>query len=92
MQQALHRLPSRFRTSPPFQGPQRAPAPRSDSVGTMELTMMNLVMRFVRDETGATAIEYGLIAAGISVSIIAVIQGIGSRLNATFTTMQNAIN
>ena len=54
--------------------------------------MMNLVMRFVRDETGATAIEYGLIAAGISVSIIAVIQGIGSRLNATFTAMQSAIN
>lgn len=54
--------------------------------------MMNLVMRFVRDETGATAIEYGLIAAGISVSIIAVIQGIGSRLTSTFTSVQTAIN
>jgi pilus assembly protein Flp/PilA len=49
---------------------------------------MNLFMRFVRDETGATAIEYGLIAAGISVSIIAVIQGIGSRLNTTFTSVE----
>ena len=65
--------------------------PRSDSVGTMELKMMNLVVRFVRDETGATAIEYGLIAAGISVSIIAVIQGIGARLNTTFTSVQSAI-
>jgi pilus assembly protein Flp/PilA len=54
----------------------------------MKLKMMNLVLRFARDETGATAIEYGLIAAGISVSIIAVIQGIGSRLNATFTGVQ----
>jgi pilus assembly protein Flp/PilA len=53
--------------------------------------MMNLVRRFVRDETAATAIEYGLIAAGISVSIIAVIQGLGSRLNTTFTSVQAAI-
>ena len=52
---------------------------------------MDLVMRFVRDETAAAAIEYGLIAAGISVSIIAVIQGLGSRLNTTFTIMQDAI-
>ena len=53
--------------------------------------MMNLVMRFVRDEAAATAIEYGLIAAGISVSIIAVIQGIGSRLNTTFTGVEAAL-
>ena len=53
--------------------------------------MINLVMRFVRDETAATAIEYGLIAAGISVSIIAVIQGIGSRLNTTFTSVEAAL-
>jgi pilus assembly protein Flp/PilA len=56
----------------------------------MELKMMNLVMRFLRDETAAAAIEYGLVAAGISVSIIAVIQGLGSRLNATFTSVQAA--
>jgi pilus assembly protein Flp/PilA len=53
--------------------------------------MMNLVMRFVWDETGATAIEYGLIVAGISVSIMAVIQGIGSRLNTTFTSVEAAL-
>jgi pilus assembly protein Flp/PilA len=57
----------------------------------MGVEMMNLVMRFVRDEAAATAIEYGLIAAGISVSIIAVIQGIGSRLNTTFTGVEAAL-
>ncbi len=48
--------------------------------------------RFVKDESGATAIEYGLIAAGISVAIIAVVQGLGSKLNTTFTSVQNALN
>jgi len=48
--------------------------------------------RFVDDTSGATAIEYGLIAAGISVAIIAVVQGLGSKLNSTFTAVQNALN
>ena len=53
--------------------------------------MQNHVMRFVKDESGATAIEYGLIAAGISVAIIAVLQGLGSKLNVTFTSVQTAL-
>jgi pilus assembly protein Flp/PilA len=53
--------------------------------------MMNLVTRFVKDESGAAAIEYGLIAAGISVAIIAVVQGLGSKLNATLTSVQGAL-
>ncbi len=53
--------------------------------------MKNLVMRFAKDESGATAIEYGLIAAGISVAIIAVVQGLGSKLNSTFTSVQTAL-
>jgi pilus assembly protein Flp/PilA len=53
--------------------------------------MTNLVKRFMKDESGATAIEYGLIAAGISVAIIAVVQGIGSKLNTTFTSVQTAL-
>jgi pilus assembly protein Flp/PilA len=57
----------------------------------MELPMNNLVSRFVLDESGATAIEYGLIAAGISVAIIAVLQGLGTRLNATLTTISTAL-
>ncbi len=47
---------------------------------------------FLRDQSGATAIEYGLIAAGIAVAIIAVVQGLGSKLNTTFTSVQNALN
>jgi pilus assembly protein Flp/PilA len=54
--------------------------------------MKSLVSRFVKDESGATAIEYGLIAAGISVAIIAVVQGLGSKLKTTFTSVQNALN
>lgn len=50
------------------------------------------VTKFLKDESGATAIEYGLIAAGISVAIIAVVQGLGSKLNSTFTAVQNALN
>lgn len=53
---------------------------------------MSLVACFLRDESGATAIEYGLIAAGISVAIIATVTGLGSKLNSTFTAVQNALN
>ena len=47
--------------------------------------MKNLVVRFMKDDSGATAIEYGLIAAGISVAIIAVVNGLGTKLNTTFS-------
>ena len=53
--------------------------------------MRKLVQRFARDESGATAIEYGLIAAGISVAIIAVVQGLGSKLNTTFASVSAAL-
>jgi len=53
---------------------------------------MTLLRRFMKNEDGATAIEYGLIAAGISVAIIAVVQGLGTKLNSTFTSVQNALN
>jgi len=53
--------------------------------------MKNLVHSFVANESGATAIEYGLIAAGISVAIIAVVQGLGSKLNTTFTSIATAL-
>jgi pilus assembly protein Flp/PilA len=49
-------------------------------------------MKMLRDESGATAIEYGLIAAGISVAIIVVVQGLGSKLTSTFTTVSNSLN
>jgi pilus assembly protein Flp/PilA len=60
-------------------------------VDLKELDMTNLVKRFVKDDSGATAIEYGLIAAGISVAIIAVVQGLGTKLNTTFTSVQTAL-
>jgi pilus assembly protein Flp/PilA len=43
--------------------------------------MKSLIWRFVKDESGATAVEYGLIAAGISVAIIAVVNSLGGKLN-----------
>ncbi len=46
--------------------------------------MKNLVTRFANDESGATAIEYGLIAAGISVAIIALVSTLGGQLNGVF--------
>jgi len=54
--------------------------------------MKNLFARFLKDDSGATAIEYGLIAAGISVAIIAVVNGLGSKLNTTFTTIKSSLN
>jgi pilus assembly protein Flp/PilA len=53
---------------------------------------MSMLKKFVKDESGATAIEYGLIAAGISVAIITVVTGLGTKLDATFTAVSNALN
>src|SRR3954463_3038828 len=69
-----------------------AGAQRPISCGSQELQMKTLVSRFVKEESGATAIEYGLIAAGISVAIIAVVQGLGTKLAATFTKVDTALN
>jgi pilus assembly protein Flp/PilA len=52
---------------------------------------MQPLARFVKDEAGATAIEYGLIAAGISVAIIAVVNGLGSTLNNMFTSINTQL-
>jgi pilus assembly protein Flp/PilA len=53
--------------------------------------MAKLLRCFLKNESGATAIEYGLLAAGISVAIIAVVQGLGTNLSATFGSVQTAI-
>ncbi|MEH2475162.1 pilus assembly protein Flp/PilA [Nitrobacteraceae bacterium AZCC 2161] len=53
--------------------------------------MKNLVSRFVKDESGATAIEYGLIAAGISLVIIAAVNGIGGKLNTSFSAINTSL-
>jgi pilus assembly protein Flp/PilA len=54
-------------------------------------TMKMLFSRFMKDESGATAIEYGLIAAGIAVAIIATVSGLGTKLKTTFTSVSNAL-
>jgi pilus assembly protein Flp/PilA len=60
------------------------------STMSMEPAMRSL-RRFVRDESGATAIEYGLIAAGIAVAIIVAVQGLGTALNTTFTSVSTSL-
>lgn len=53
--------------------------------------MKHLAKRFLKDESGATAIEYGLIAAGISLAIIAVVNGLGTTLNTKFTSINTSL-
>jgi len=60
-------------------------------VSTEDIHMTTLVMRFFADDTGATAIEYGLIAAGIAVAIIATVQALGTNLNSTFSSVSTAM-
>jgi pilus assembly protein Flp/PilA len=53
---------------------------------------MSLIAKFAKDESGATAIEYGLIAAGISIAIIGVVSTVGSSLNTIFTSVSTALS
>ena len=52
---------------------------------------MKLVKQFLADESGATAIEYGLIAAGISLAIISVVNGMGVKLNSKFASINSSL-
>jgi pilus assembly protein Flp/PilA len=77
-----------------YSKPNGSPLPgiRSGSqVSVQGIPMKNLFTRFARDDSAATAIEYGLIAAGISVAIIAVVNGIGTNLNASFHTVSTQL-
>lgn len=53
--------------------------------------MKNLIKTFLTDESGATAIEYGLIAAGISLAIIAAVNSLGTALSSTFTAVKTGL-
>lgn len=53
--------------------------------------MRNLIQKFWADQSGATAIEYGLIAAGIALAIIAVVNGLGSTLNTNFGSINSSL-
>jgi pilus assembly protein Flp/PilA len=57
----------------------------------MEAELKRVFLNFFSDESGATAIEYGLIAAGISLAIIAVVNGIGLNLNDKFTSINSSL-
>jgi pilus assembly protein Flp/PilA len=50
-----------------------------------------LIRKFFSDESGATAIEYGLIAAGIALAIIAIVNGLGSNLSGMFTSINSSL-
>jgi pilus assembly protein Flp/PilA len=52
---------------------------------------MQLIYRFLKDESAATAIEYGLIAAGISLAIIAAVNGLGTKLNTKFASINTSL-
>jgi pilus assembly protein Flp/PilA len=56
-----------------------------------EFWMVQLISRFLRDESGATAIEYCLIAAGISIVIVVAVNGIGTSLSDKFTSVNSSL-
>jgi pilus assembly protein Flp/PilA len=53
--------------------------------------MLKQIQKFLKDESGATAIEYGLITSGISVAIIPTVKDVGGKLAAIFTLLENAL-
>jgi pilus assembly protein Flp/PilA len=52
---------------------------------------MSKIVRFLTNESGATAIEYGLVAAGVSIAVIAIVNTMGSQLNANFTNISTRL-
>lgn len=56
-----------------------------------EVTLKKKLLRFLSDQSGATAIEYGLIAAGISLAIIVAVNGLGTNLNGVFTSVNSSL-
>jgi pilus assembly protein Flp/PilA len=58
---------------------------------SMEAGLQRIFLKFLSDQSGATAIEYGLIAAGISLAIIAIVNGLGTNLNDKFTSINTSL-
>ena len=61
------------------------------STRQMEAGLRRSFLKFLSDKSGATAIEYGLIAAGISIAIVAVVNGLGSNLNTKFDSINTSL-
>jgi pilus assembly protein Flp/PilA len=62
-----------------------------DRIATKGVIMARLISRFSRDETAATAIEYSLIAGGIALAIVGVVQALGTQVKVPFTTVSAAL-
>ena len=67
-----------------------SPIPRNGASGC-RVGVETMLRKFLKDESGATAIEYSLIAAGISIAIVAVVQTVGTNLTSTFTSIGAAV-
>ncbi|GLK66614.1 hypothetical protein GCM10008179_02520 [Hansschlegelia plantiphila] len=71
---------------------------RTDGTGAVatsvnqEIFQMSMIKRFANDESGATAIEYGLIAVGIAIAIITMVKGVGGSLNSAFDKVNTNLN
>ena len=70
---------------------QRQLRPRKFGVCEQEFWMLQLISRFLNDESGATAIEYCLIAVGLSIVIITAVNGIGSTINTKFSSINTSL-
>jgi pilus assembly protein Flp/PilA len=66
-------------------------APRICGTDREPWNMKKILKNFIADESAATAIEYGLIAAGISLAIIAIVNGLGTKLNTKFTSINSSL-
>jgi pilus assembly protein Flp/PilA len=64
---------------------------RGHPFACQEADLRNIFQKFWADQSGATAIEYGLIAAGIALAIIAVVNGLGSNLNTMFSSINSSL-
>ena len=84
-------MPHGARGSAPFARPEGLTGKPLTSHGETGVFMFSHIQRFLKDESGATAIEYGLIAAGISIAIIAVVNGLGTSLNAKFKSISTQL-
>ena len=65
--------------------------PGERRLSAVEVNLKGLFQRFLSDEQGATAIEYGLIAAGISLAIIAVVNGLGTAVSTNFNSISSSL-
>jgi pilus assembly protein Flp/PilA len=74
-----------------FRFPAPVEAEQFFGVCEQEFWMLQLISRFLGDETGATAIEYCLIAVGLSIVIITAVKGIGTTLNTNFSSVNTSL-